>query len=49
MGEPCSMNYGMRNACKFWVTKPEGRRTLGGFVRRWDDNIKIDLKHGVRE
>jgi hypothetical protein len=24
--------------------KPEGRRTLGRFRRRWEDNIKMDLR-----
>jgi hypothetical protein len=26
------------------VAKPEGKRPLGGPRRRWEDNIKIDLK-----
>jgi hypothetical protein len=26
------------------VSKPEGRRAMGGPRRRWDRNIKIDLK-----
>jgi hypothetical protein len=26
------------------VGKPEGRRPLGRFRRRWEDNIKIDLQ-----
>jgi hypothetical protein len=30
----------------YWVLvgKPEGRRTLGKHSRRWDDNIKVDLR-----
>jgi hypothetical protein len=26
------------------VWKPEGKRTLGRSTRRWEDNIKMDLK-----
>ena len=30
----------------YWVLveKPEGRRPLGSFRRRWEDNIKMDLR-----
>jgi hypothetical protein len=34
----------MRNACKILVGKPEGKRPLGGPERRWEDNIKMDLR-----
>ena len=27
-----------------WVRKPEGRRPLGRSRRRWEDNIKMDLR-----
>jgi hypothetical protein len=33
----------MRNAYKVLVGKPEGKRPLGRTVRRWEDNIKMDL------
>ena len=40
----CSM-YGERiGACRGLIERPEGRRTLGRPRRRWEDNIKIDLK-----
>jgi hypothetical protein len=26
------------------VGKPEGKRALGRYRRRWEDNIKMDLK-----
>jgi hypothetical protein len=26
------------------VGKPEGKRPLGRLMRRWDDNIKMDLQ-----
>ena len=29
---------------RFLVGKPEGKRPLGRTRRRWDDNIKIDLR-----
>jgi hypothetical protein len=31
------------------VGKPEGKRPLGRPRRRWDDNIKMDLKEVVCE
>jgi hypothetical protein len=34
---------GKRNI-KFLVRKPEGKMALGKPWRRWEDNIKIDLK-----
>jgi hypothetical protein len=33
-----------RNAYWVLVGKPEGRRPLGRTRRRWEDNIKIDLR-----
>ena len=32
-----------RGAYRFLEGKPEGRRTLGGPRRRWEDNIKINF------
>jgi hypothetical protein len=34
----------MRNAYTVFVRKPEGRRPLGKPRRRWEDNIKTDLR-----
>jgi hypothetical protein len=34
----------MRNACKVLFGKPAGNRQLGKTRRRWEDNIKMDLK-----
>jgi hypothetical protein len=34
----------MRNAYKILVGKPEGKGTLGRHRRRWEDNIKMDLR-----
>jgi hypothetical protein len=33
-----------RNPYRFLVGKPEGKRPLGRPRRRWEDNIRIDLK-----
>jgi hypothetical protein len=34
----------MRGAYRVLVGKPEGRRLLGRTTRRWEDNIKMDLR-----
>jgi hypothetical protein len=41
---PCSTHGKKMNAYKVLVGTPEGRRPLGRPIRRWEDNIKIDLK-----
>jgi hypothetical protein len=33
-----------RNAHRILVGKPEGKRPLGRPRRRWEDNIKMDLR-----
>jgi hypothetical protein len=33
-----------RNAYRVLVGKPEGKRLLGRFGSRWDDNIKVNLR-----
>ena len=33
-----------RNAYRVLVGKPEGKRPLGRPRRRWEDNIKMDLR-----
>jgi hypothetical protein len=33
-----------RNAYRILVGKPEGKRPLGRPIRRWVDNIKMDLR-----
>jgi hypothetical protein len=32
------------NACRILVGKPEEKRPLGRPIRRWEDNIKMDLR-----
>jgi hypothetical protein len=34
----------MRNTYKILVGKPEGKRPLGRPKRRWEDNIRMDLR-----
>jgi hypothetical protein len=43
MGGPCSTNREKRNAYRLLVGKPEGKRLLGRPIRRWVDNIRMDL------
>jgi hypothetical protein len=33
-----------RNARRIWIGKPEEKRPLGRSRRRWEDNIKMDLR-----
>ena len=33
-----------RNAYRILVGKPEGKKPLGRSRRRWEDNIKMDLR-----
>jgi hypothetical protein len=38
MGRACSTHVG------FWWGKSEGRRPIGRPRRRWEDNIRMDLR-----
>jgi hypothetical protein len=44
MGGACSTNGEMRNAYRILEGKREGKRPLGRPGRRWEDNIKMDLR-----
>jgi hypothetical protein len=44
MGETCRTQNEMRNAYKIPVGKPEVKRTHQRQRRRWEDNIKTNLK-----
>jgi hypothetical protein len=44
MGRACSTNGEKRNAYRILAGKPEGKRPLGRPRRRWEDNIKMDLR-----
>jgi hypothetical protein len=34
----------MRNAYKIFIGKPDGKRPLGRHRRRWEDNIRVDIR-----
>jgi hypothetical protein len=42
--EPTTYPYPEPDRCRALVGKPEGRRPLGRPRRRWEDNIKMDLR-----
>ena len=44
MGRACSTYGERRGAYRVLVGKPEGRRPLGIPGRRWEDNIKMNLR-----
>jgi hypothetical protein len=44
MGRTCGTYGGRRGAYRALVGKPEGRSPLGRPRRRWEDNIKMDLR-----
>jgi hypothetical protein len=47
MGRTCSTNGENRNAYRVLVGKLEAKRPLGKAGRRWEHNIKMDLR-GIR-
>jgi hypothetical protein len=44
MGRACSAHWEKKNAYRILVGKPEGKRPLGGSIRRWVGSIKMDLR-----
>jgi hypothetical protein len=44
MGRACSKHGEKRSACRTLVGRPEGYRSLIRPRRRWEDNIKMDLR-----
>ena len=48
MGRVCSRVEEGRSAFKILTGKPTGKRPLGRPWRRWEDNIRMDLKGNVK-
>jgi hypothetical protein len=44
MGMACSTHGEKRNSRRILVGKPDGTRSLRRPRRRWEDNIKMDLR-----
>ena len=44
MGGACGAYGGWRGVHRVLIGKPEGKRPLGRPRRRWEDNIKMDLR-----
>ena len=44
MGGACSAYGEGRGVYRVLVGKPKGKRPLGRPIRRWEDNIKMDLQ-----
>jgi hypothetical protein len=44
MGRACSTHGKKRNLYRILMGMPEGKRPLGKPRRRWEDNIKTDLR-----
>ena len=44
MGGACSAYRERRGVYRVLVGKPEGKRPLGRSMRRWEDNIRMDIK-----
>ena len=38
------ITVGIKMICNFYNLIPEGKRPLGRLVRRWKDNIKMELQ-----
>jgi hypothetical protein len=44
VGRACGTHGGREDVYRVLVGRPEGKRLLGRPRRRWEDNIKMDLR-----
>jgi hypothetical protein len=44
VGRTCGTHGGGKRCLQVLVGRPEGKRPLGKHRRRWEDNIKMDLR-----
>ena len=44
MGRACNQNGERQECFQNFTSKPIGKRLLGGPRRRWDDNIRMNVK-----
>jgi len=44
VGRTCGMHGEGKGVYRILVWRPEGKRPLGSPRRRWDNNIKMDLR-----
>jgi hypothetical protein len=44
MGRTCNTHGKKRNAYRIFVGTPKGKRPLGRFRCRWEDNIRMDRR-----
>jgi hypothetical protein len=44
MGRECSTHRAKRNACRNLVGRQEGKKPVGRYRSRWEDNIKIEVR-----
>jgi hypothetical protein len=44
VGGTCGMHGGRERCLQVLIGRPEGKRPLGRPRRRWEDNIKLDLR-----
>jgi hypothetical protein len=50
VGWTCGTHGGGRGIYRVLIGRPEGKRPLGRPRRRWEDNVKMDLKEiGIDE
>jgi hypothetical protein len=44
MGKACGTHGEKRNTYSVLVGKPERKKPIGTFRRRWEDNVKMNVK-----